>query len=883
LVTRKGEILKPDITPLRGGCNTALEPEQLPLGMFSMVQNMRPRHPGFEQRFGPRKLHTTADGTNSVLSVFHFVKGKKTERHFYAQMSDNDVLEATNQPPTVTTGVFGSEVFSGSASSRAASWGVIDDTLLFSNQVDQHQIYHGEASVEKFVVFKGTAAPPIVPVEGEDYSTQVSDGLTTTSAVLDSLGDLANDYDCIFIMTPVACKQFTVTVSLANGTASVVALKYWNGEWTAVSGFSDGTTSGGATLAQSGDMTWTQPTDAVPHYMYGKNGFWWQLYLSSGDLDSEVEITSVTFEADWQGIINKWDGYMPDAIEAQFYDASASVYNTYGGGAIEISQMTASDRVYFATYDPIVGFYVDVGATPNTTASTTINDLKFWNGVSWGSVTNLQDDTNGISQSGFVTFKRQPTVQQLQFQKTQYYLHWYYFTVDKTLSDDLSISIMTMPYFDITNWGTRGICNHPWKKRMVYSFDKAPNQSDKAPSWVYITASVDPQVLNGPEYSLLQAGDGRANKVVSIRKFYNDLIIHQEEKGADGGCISILQGYKADNYGMFLVSGVTGAFSSQCVDVVEGLPVSEGVTGTLAFSIGNKGIFQTPGKGAENISGDISNYFDPKKAECIRRGYEHLHWLKYDSTDRVVKVGLVSGVSVQTSTATSTTANKLVDTEGAFTTRKTVSGHPISHTIAIGDTVYNTTDSTSALITAIDSGTVLSLDTDIMESGEAYEIYSATCNLFPVYDPVDGAWSFDVFQQNISCLAEVEATSGNIASIVVAGGVGDGTIYQANYGNNDVSTAIDAYVDIELNAMGREMKLDEVLVTMKTGSALTITPYVDRVAQTATTETTISSVKNKYDMNYRSTDMTVRLQNNTAGEDFYLFGAGFKLFSNETR
>lgn len=70
------------------------------------------------------------------------------------------------------------------------------------------------------------------------------------------------------------------------------------------------------------------------------------------------------------------------------------------------------------------------------------------------------------------------------------------------------------------------------------------------------------------------------------------------------------------------------------------------------------------------------------------------------------------------STATSTSANKLVNTAGAFTTAGSYG------LVAVGDIVKNTTDGTFALVTAIDSATQLSLSADIMVSGEGYVIYT---------------------------------------------------------------------------------------------------------------------------------------------------------------
>jgi len=77
-----------------------------------------------------------------------------------------------------------------------------------------------------------------------------------------------------------------------------------------------------------------------------------------------------------------------------------------------------------------------------------------------------------------------------------------------------------------------------------------------------------------------------------------------------------------------------------------------------------------------------------------------------------------------TGSGTATTSNKLVDSNAAFATS------------IVGQTVYNITDKTSAMVTARDSATTLSLDTNIMASGESYIISGLTS------DEIDYA-SFD--------------------------------------------------------------------------------------------------------------------------------------------
>lgn len=72
------------------------------------------------------------------------------------------------------------------------------------------------------------------------------------------------------------------------------------------------------------------------------------------------------------------------------------------------------------------------------------------------------------------------------------------------------------------------------------------------------------------------------------------------------------------------------------------------------------------------------------------------------------------GTAKKTSTCTSTSANKLVDTTGLFTT---------TDLIAVGDVIKNTTTGKFALVTAIDSATQLSVGADIFSNTNAYTIY----------------------------------------------------------------------------------------------------------------------------------------------------------------
>ncbi len=635
-----------DYIPFAGGMDIVREIYQLPLGGFSNITNIRPLRPGFTKRYGCAKLNTTADGVNKVVSLYGFSKGKQAEIRFFAQMSDGDVLEATVNPPTVGT-TFGSSVYNttDTANMLPASWAMINDHGLYCDGTGYPKTFSGNNEyVSGFVVYKGAAAIPDIPKMGEDYSLDVSDGETTTCAVLDSLSVLT-DYDAVFIRTDTPANVLTWTIGKANGSAAVAQMHYWNGSaWTAVSGFTDNTAAGGATLATTGaTMTWTMPADQVPKFMFGANGYWIRLSLSSGALDSEVEVTSVTYNSTWQTIQNLWDGVPIDAIEAYVYKGATATYEYHSPDSIGVGGLTSADKVYFNSVDESIAVYISVNEIPNETASTTMT-FKYWNGSAFASVS-VNDLTSvgskSLASDGWVTFVRPADAQPSMFQSSEYFTYWYEISFNQTLTADMLLSIQTMPYYSMQEYG-RCFSLSSFKQRAAYAFEKIPG-------YIAISAAAGPMVLNGSDCAIQDIGDGRANRAVCMKKFFNELLVWQEEKGKDGGCLTLIEGYSPATFGKRVLSTVLGTFSAKSATVIENVPF-ETADGrhlkiTAAFFLSRYGVFQTDGKNVWMISGPVQDYFDPKNASCIRRGYEKEHWLDYDSTYQVIRIGLVAGAT----------------------------------------------------------------------------------------------------------------------------------------------------------------------------------------------------------------------------------------------
>lgn len=790
--------------PFRGGAKTAVEPVLLPSGGYSDMKNVRQRHPGIEQRKGQAALHTTADevgSLNKVLSLYGFSKGRRTENHLLAQMSDGDILDATHLPPEVETGVFGTQIFSGSAGQSPGSWSNLMDMLVHSNGIDQHQLWPGTlAYVGKFVVYKSASALPDVPGIGEDYSDEVSDGIATNVGTLGTIGTNATDALCVFCPlvpggtagTPAGLK-FTMG-STVNAVTATMVVSYWNGAWTALTK-TDNTLAGGATLHVTGTVTWTAPTDALPYYMYGRNGYWLKITFSAA-LTAGTCVAECEYAANMQDLKNLWNGVLLDAVEAQVYVYSATTpsYKTYGGAAILVGGLTSSDEIYFAAADNTEEIFIDVGQTPNTTASTTINAIYRWTGASWVSIGTYVDGTGGLKQSGWIRFPRSSSEQPLNFNNANYYAHWYKMTVDKTLTTGMTIWIQTRPYFDIEELG-KGACSDSWKGRGVYSFDRWPD-------YLYLTAQNNPTGLNGTDYGIIQVGDGRAHKVVAMRKFHNELMCWQEERGEEGGCLTLIEGYSPTTYGKLILSSRLGAMNAKSVAVVDGVLTStatDEVIKTLAFALSRYGVYISDGLTCSLISDDIANYFDPTKSECIQRGKESEMWLAYDSTYNVIRLGLVSG-----STAT-------------------------------------------------------------------------LPNVFPVFDLIDKTWSFDTPAQELSCMIEVGAGSGNAPVVQVGGGIDDGLVYLLNTGTNDVSTPITASAIMEIDAGGVMFGIREMMVRCKAQTGdITITPSINSIAKTATVVSMTAEIanqtirRNKFNLNLVGYHISLKFSHSAAGEGMLL-------------
>lgn len=716
-------------------------------------------------------MFVTAEGVDSVMS------DKDLIYYLISQTTTNQMIYDATRP------------------NIPASWSTSNDVMVYSNGADQHQLYPGTLSfIQKLVVYKSASALPAVPTVGEDYTSQVIDSLTSTSAPLGTIGTNATDALCI--CCPFIPNAIKSTIGTANTNTATRTVYYWNGAWTQVSDMSDGTAAAGKTMAQTGTVSWTAPTDALPCYMFGSYGYWIKTTFSAAL--SSPTLTTVEYRGGWQSLVNLWDGSPKDVLEAQLFINSTGAYSLYGGSSIAMAGVTSSDKLNIATTDPIEAIFIDVGTIPNTTASTTISSIKYWNGSAMTTVGSFVDGTAGISHSGWVRIPRQAAVQPLNFNQAQYYAYWYEIQFDKTISASVNIGIQYIPYFDVETFG-KGRCNCSWRGRMVYSFDRYPD-------YLYITPQNLPCILNGSNFGAVQVGSGAGNAVAAIREFYNEILVFQKEVGTKGGGLTLVQGSSPTEYSPLVLSSYLGAMNNNCVEVIDNNILDRGQgpeVRKLAFALSRYGVYAVDGKAPSFIDQAIKNYFNPTKAECVRNGYEDLMWMKYDATYNVLRLGLVSGSS------------------------------------------------------------------------------ATVPNVFPVYDLFTRTWSFDVLAQALACMTQCDAGSGSAAVLQVGGGTADGTVYLLNSGANDVSTAVESSITIELGEKGVIFNTAQLLVRFKamTGNCV-VTPYIKGVAQTTTTLSMVAEVTNqrsrrhRININITGDQVSLKFAHSGAGESAYYLDWG---------
>jgi hypothetical protein len=157
----------------------------------------------------------------------------------------------------------------------------------------------------------------------KDYSVPLeSRGTVGTGTAMDSFTTSDRLYLCFSDVTG----GVYLTVASVNDQANTMAAKYWNGAWVTLTP-TDGTDTG-ASLAASGAVTWTAPTDAIMTHLGGVSSRYGSpaVKIDSGlDTDEVLDATEtdITMDADPSSVIVAGD-YILIESEIMYVNASSA-------------------------------------------------------------------------------------------------------------------------------------------------------------------------------------------------------------------------------------------------------------------------------------------------------------------------------------------------------------------------------------------------------------------------------------------------------------------------------------------------------------------------------------------------------------------------------
>lgn len=132
-------------------------------------------------------------------------------------------------------------------------------------------------------------------------------------------------------------------------------------------------------------------------------------------------------------------------------------------GEETFSYTTAEDFIYYGAFAPFNHFYLKLGSTVNLVSADMT--MEYWDGNEWHAVVELFDETDALSQSGFVTWTPDKDERWLsddtddmegsglEDDLTIYEMYWVRISFDQTLTTNIDLSWIGQKFSDDTDLG----------------------------------------------------------------------------------------------------------------------------------------------------------------------------------------------------------------------------------------------------------------------------------------------------------------------------------------------------------------------------------------------------------------------------------------------
>lgn len=466
---------------------------------------------------------------------------------------------------------------------------------------------------------------------------------------------------------------FKAYISNANTEASTtLSGKVWTGKSFATITLSDGTSSGGITMAQTGSVTFSSTVStAKPWHFEGLYLYAYMFEMSGGGAD----ISQVTVDAPFQDLVDVWDGIERVPVEVQMYDASAANYDDWTLAVVEESSnlypigaelvdgadlMTSSDYLVIGLEERAAAIRVTmIGNRANTAAAKPT--VYYWSGTDWVTVGTVVDTTAtrktdhvALSQTGLWSWfppNAEDEAQQTLFGRTAYY-YKVQFDANLAGSGDAPEVVIDLVTGIPAQYVIPPVAFPAEYKNQVFLFGH--NQSDEGNRADFCApGSVD--VWNGELSSMggLQSlYFGGPEPVVAAQQIYNrygsnlivGLLALKKTKAY------MLTGDSPEDYKIYPVSQTLGcAAPLTVVSADAAYSVAENISRHVVIWLSSAGPVMFDGATLAAIKG-VENYFDPNKSEYINTSVIDRSRACYDARSNTYHLLIPSGSSTECNT-----------------------------------------------------------------------------------------------------------------------------------------------------------------------------------------------------------------------------------------
>ncbi len=630
--------------PVTGRWRPVTDGTQLGDGDFQTLTNMRYTDTGIKSVRGMTKINTnTVNATYSYIkSGIYFKKNQPSESHVLVQASniggtgsavyDNTIAIPGTGDFTVTT------VHADTAGADVGQFVVAPDgAVAYCNSKDTSIWTGAEGRVAAF--FIGDSAGATV----RDYSSVINNTLSDAANVATMAVTAGTCYCFIGCLRPV--KGFKFYVGTINTATAAATVAYWNGTtWTTVGTQDDNTSLGDTkTLGIAGGNTISfDTTVSIANRKFLNNTFLYWYRISFVGIDATTTVYYVTVDAPFQSVKDIWDG-VPRTIDS-FYRSTAGSYddttkvlaNDYVDLATEtysvISDLTTSQYLYCGFVERMCALTIIFGSTyVNATASTAVV-VSYWNGTAWTAVTGQADGTisnsRSFNQNGTISWVPPSEISEFKYSLGRDYLYYYRIAFTQIISAQVYLDYITGIPAEKTILGYK----FPlvWQDRLGLGCEKSHDRN-----MLWLSSANTNCVFNGSDSCKIYFGDDTeltAGGSLFARygsDIYENMIICKADE------VYLIDGTTPSELKKYRLGRGNGCVASGTFKICNlGYEIAPGINKQIALWQSATGVMLFDGATLIDISGDVHNYFDKNKTECINTTYVHKSRAFYDERSR---------------------------------------------------------------------------------------------------------------------------------------------------------------------------------------------------------------------------------------------------------